>query len=108
MIERRICNPGRKRMNKIIALAFILGMSAGAVQAMPAAPGQNPDSVIIRVAGGCGPGFHRGPYGGCRPNHGDVVVVPGAVVVVPGAGPCGGRGRHRVCFPDGRCEMVCN
>ncbi|TGD95349.1 GCG_CRPN prefix-to-repeats domain-containing protein [Methylobacterium nonmethylotrophicum] len=20
------------------------------------------------AAGGCGPGFHRGPYGGCRPN----------------------------------------
>ena len=32
------------------------------------------------AAGGCGPGFHRGPYGGCQPNRG-VVVVPGAVVV---------------------------
>jgi hypothetical protein len=32
--------------------------------------------------GGCGPGFHRGPYGGCRPN-GPVVVAPGAVVVAP-------------------------
>jgi hypothetical protein len=32
--------------------------------------------------GGCGPGFHRGPYGGCRPN-GPVVVVPGPVVVAP-------------------------
>ena len=31
------------------------------------------------AAGGCGPGWHRGPYGGCRPN--GVVVVPGAVVV---------------------------
>ena len=31
--------------------------------------------------GGCGPGFHRGPYGHCRPN-GPVVVVPGAPVVV--------------------------
>jgi hypothetical protein len=29
--------------------------------------------------GGCGPGWHRGPAGGCRPN--GVVVVPGAVVV---------------------------
>jgi hypothetical protein len=34
------------------------------------------------AAGGCGPGFHRGPYGGCRPNRGPVVVVPGAPVVV--------------------------
>ena len=35
--------------------------------------------------GGCGPAFHRGPYGGCQPNRGPVVVVPAApVVVAPG------------------------
>jgi hypothetical protein len=95
-------------MNRLIALAFILGLSGSAVQAMPLAPGQAPASMTIQVAGGCGPGFHRGPYGGCRPNGGEVVVVPGTVVVAPGAGPCGGMGRHRVCFPDGRCRMVCN
>jgi hypothetical protein len=33
------------------------------------------------AAGGCGPGWHRNPYGECRPNRGDVVVAPGAVVV---------------------------
>jgi hypothetical protein len=33
--------------------------------------------------GGCGPGWHRGPYGGCRPNGGPVVVAPGAAVVAP-------------------------
>jgi len=33
------------------------------------------------AAGGCGPGYHRGPYGGCRPNA-EVVVVPAAPVVV--------------------------
>jgi hypothetical protein len=27
-------------------------------------------------AGGCGLGFHRGPYGGCQPNRGPVVVAP--------------------------------
>ncbi len=32
--------------------------------------------------GGCGPGFYRGPYGGCRPYRAPVVVVPGAPVVV--------------------------
>ena len=32
--------------------------------------------------GGCGPGFHRGPYGHCRPN-GPVVVAPAPVVVAP-------------------------
>ena len=26
--------------------------------------------VIARVAQGCGPGMHRGPYGGCLPNYG--------------------------------------
>ncbi len=45
----------------------LLGMSAS--QAMPLAPlGQAPAaSAVIPVAGGCGPGWHRGPYGGCRP-----------------------------------------
>lgn len=32
--------------------------------------------------GGCGAGWHRGPYGECQPNRGPVVVVPGAPVVV--------------------------
>ncbi len=38
---------------------------------------------IAGAAGGCGAGFHRGPYGGCQPNRGPVVVAPGAAVVVP-------------------------
>src|SRR5436190_17255583 len=25
-------------------------------------------SDVTLIAGGCGVGFHRGPYGGCRPN----------------------------------------
>jgi hypothetical protein len=57
------------------------------------------------AAGGCGPGMHRGPYGGCRPN-GGVVVVPGAVVVerpvvvVPGrACPYGFAWRYGRCRP---------
>jgi hypothetical protein len=36
------------------------------------------------AAGGCGRGFHRGPYGGCVRNAG-VVVVPGAAYVAPRA-----------------------
>ena len=47
------------------------------------------------AAGGCGPGWHRGPYGGCQPNRGAVVVVrppvvyrPAPVVVVPRARVC--------------------
>jgi hypothetical protein len=95
-------------MNKLVALAFILGLSGSAALALPLAPGQAPANMIIKVEGGCGPGFHRGPMGGCRPNRGDVIVVPGAVVVAPGPGPCGGAGRHRACSPEGRCVMVCN
>jgi len=30
---------------------------------------QAPNADIIEVAGGCGPGWHRGPYGGCRRNY---------------------------------------
>ena len=48
------------------------------------------------AAGGCGPAFHRGPYGGCLPNRGPVVVAPAAPVVVapavvaPAPVVCGG------------------
>ena len=35
--------------------------------------------------GGCGPGWHRGPYGGCQPNRA-VVVAPAPIVVAPAAG----------------------
>jgi hypothetical protein len=35
---------------------------------MPVAPLDRSASVaVIRVADGCGPGWHRGPYGACRP-----------------------------------------
>ena len=42
------------------------------------------------AAGGCGAGWHRGPYGGCQPNRGGVVVVS--------AGP-GRRGAARPPLP---------
>jgi hypothetical protein len=44
---------------------------------------------MANAAGGCGPGFHRGPYGECVPNRavvvasGPVVVAPAPVVVAP-------------------------
>jgi hypothetical protein len=37
---------------------------------MPVAPLTDVPSVITLTAGGCGIGFHRGPWGGCRPNGG--------------------------------------
>ena len=60
-------------MRKFLAAAFfasvILTGFSGA-QAMPIAPLQQDQAAqgeIIQVFGGCGPGWHRGPYGGCRP-----------------------------------------
>jgi hypothetical protein len=42
------------------------------------------------AAQGCGPGWHRGPYGGCVRNAGVVVVrpAPEVVVVAPRARVC--------------------
>jgi hypothetical protein len=49
-----------------------LGLSFAAItasQAMPVSPldAVASNDIVIRTAGGCGPGWHRGPYGGCRP-----------------------------------------
>lgn len=59
-----------------ISAAAMLGFAASAAQAVPLSGNlggiSTPDVVL--VAGGCGPGFHRGPYGACRPN--GVVVAP--------------------------------
>src|SRR6185312_16625588 len=110
-------------MTKIPALGVAIGVSffcITAAQSMPLAPLQQAQAnLTIPVAGGCGLGFHRGPYGGCRRNgyYGGVyygapaaVAAPGVVVappVVVAPGPCGGRGSHRVCNPY-RCWRVCN
>jgi hypothetical protein len=44
-------------------------MAAPAAQAftLPAPPAAQDN--LVRVAGGCGLGWHRGPWGGCRPNY---------------------------------------
>ncbi len=79
-------------MNKLIATAFLLASIASA-NAMPLAPGapiQNTD--IIEVAGGCGPGWHRGPYGGCLRNYANPAAhaCPRGYHIGPGGG-CRGR-----------------
>jgi hypothetical protein len=99
-------------MKMLIAFVFAIGvaLSANGVQAMPFAPDQASSGIITQVAGGCGIGFHRGPYGGCRRNgyYGGVYYgAPPGAPVGPGPYPCGGRGQHRVCGPAG-CWMVCN
>ena len=52
------------------AVALTFAVSAG--QAMPLSSGVDGVSSppITLVEGGCGLGWHRGPYGGCRPNGG--------------------------------------
>lgn len=68
-------------------------MSAGIANAMPLAPVAS-DTDIIAVAGGCGPGFHRGPYGGCRQNYANpgAHACPRGYHIGPGGG-CRGNGR---------------
>jgi hypothetical protein len=56
-----------------LGLAMALGFAglSGAAQAMPvpADAGLGAEG-ITRIAQGCGPGMHRGPYGGCVRNYG--------------------------------------
>ena len=59
----------------LIGLGFatalgLVGLS-GAAQAMPiSGDGASGPAGLSLVAQGCGPGMHRGPYGGCMRNYG--------------------------------------
>lgn len=58
------------RITKLAAAAALLctlPLSAQAFQ-VATAPGASADAGLTLVSGGCGPGFHRGPFLGCRPN----------------------------------------
>ena len=55
-------------MKKILTSLIVASIALGAASA-------------AQAADGCGRGFHRGPYGHCRPNRG-----PGPVVVAPAPG----------------------
>ena len=68
-----------------ISAATLLTFATSTSQAMPMSGdvGDVSSPQVVLVAGGCGAGFHRGPYGGCRPNGGPVVVAPGPVVPAP-------------------------
>ena len=79
-------------MKNSMAVALFAGtVLAGitAAQAMPVASlQQDRNPQVIQVFGGCGYGWHRGPYGGCRPLYN---CPPGWHT-----GPYGRR-----CFPNG-------
>ena len=101
-----------KKFFGIALIAAAVGCSLiTVVQAMPFGSSQIQDSLVVQVAGGCGPGFHRGPYGACRRNgyyggayYGGAAVAPDVVLGAPPvviAPVC-----HRVCNPY-RCWRVC-
>ena len=62
-------------MKKIVLAALSVGAALITLQSADA-------------AGGCGPAFHRGPYGGCRRNFGPRPALAGPVLGVfyPGHG----------------------
>ena len=80
-------------MIKVLAVVFAVAFSLGAVS-------------TANAEGGCGWGWHRGPFGGCRPNGSGPVVVaapgPGVVVVNPGGGRVCPYGYHL--GPYGHCR----
>ena len=80
-------------MRNFIAAALSVGLltiGASAAGAMPIAnTASNTEAGITLVAGGCGPGFHPGRFGNCRPNGGFGYGRPG--FVRPGFGPRYGR-----------------
>jgi hypothetical protein len=53
----------------IVSFALLaIAAFAPAAQAVPLALPAAPPSDVIAVRNGCGLGWHRGPYGFCRPN----------------------------------------
>ena len=81
-------------MRKSLAIAAVAAACGlfGVVeaQALPGSPAPASDNAMVQqVRGGCGAGWHRGPYGGCRRNT--------AAYGPRGANGCWFRGGVRVC-----------
>ena len=83
-------------MKKFIAAAFLFSTIAGSsvANALPLLAVQTQTIEVIQIAGGCGPGWHRGPYGGCRQNYANPAAhaCPRGYHIGPG-GRCRGDGR---------------
>jgi hypothetical protein len=81
-------------MRKIFATALLLGAFATGAHALPLAPISFQESNVVRIAGGCGPGWHRGPYGGCLRNFANPAAhaCPRGFHIGPYGG-CRGNGR---------------
>lgn len=81
-------------MKPLVSLSFAALIAGVAfAQALPVT-GLKIDEPAISIAGGCGPGWHRGPYGGCRKNFKNPAAhaCPRGFHVGPG-GRCRGNGR---------------
>ena len=50
-----------------LSAALVLGLATAASAGIATAPVGNNQSLIVKVAEGCGPGFWRGPGGRCHP-----------------------------------------
>jgi hypothetical protein len=82
-------------MRSLFAAALAFSAITGPVAAMPLAPiGASGPGDIIAVAGGCGTGWHRGPYGGCLKNYANPAAhaCPRGYHVGPNGG-CRGNGK---------------
>jgi hypothetical protein len=83
------------RMKKILISAVLFAAMTAAANAMPLAPVEPAAYTdVIQVAGGCGAGWHRGPYGGCLRNFADPAAhaCPRGYHIGPG-GACRGNGK---------------
>jgi hypothetical protein len=84
------------RLIRLIAAAFLGSalLGVGVAEAMPLNPLAAERTDIVRVAGGCGPGWHRGPFGGCRRNWANPAAhaCPRGYHIGPNGG-CRGNGR---------------
>ena len=82
-------------MRTLFAAALALGTITGDAEAMPLASfGAGATGDVIAVAGGCGPGWHRRPYGGCLRNYANPAAhaCPRGYHIGPG-GACRGNGK---------------
>ena len=83
-------------MTRIFATALtatLLTVAASASHAVPIAPLAAQSNIVV-VAGGCGAGWHRGPYGGCLRNFANPAAhaCPRGYHIGPG-GACRGNGK---------------
>ena len=81
-------------MKTLNAAAFFVSAAIAPALAMPLGGTSTVTTETIQIAGGCGPGFHRGPFEGCRKNFADPAAhpCPRGYHIGPGGG-CRGNGR---------------